>query len=396
MRLYDVAVIGGGPVGSQVAYKLAEVGYGVVVLEQKKKLGESVCCTGIVGQECVSSFTIGDDVILGRVNRARLFSPAGKLLYLQREETQAYILDRGSFDAAMGSRAQSAGAEYILNSLVRDVEVGDDRVRVGATRRGKWLDLEARAVVIATGAGSGLAEKLGLGKFGDAITGAQAVVETNGVDEVEVYFGQEMAPGFFAWLVPSSAPMARVGLLSRRSSGFHLRKLMLSLLAQGKIASAEAELSYSLIPIKSLARTYGKRLVAVGSAAGQVKPITGGGIYYGLLCADIAADSLHQALDNNDLSARSLAVYQRRWEAKLKWELEIGYWARKLYEHLSDGQIDRIFGIIKSSGIDEALLKMEDLSFDWHGEAVLRLMKHKVMNTVLGVLKFPFHLRERV
>ncbi len=391
-----MAVIGGGPVGSQVAYKLAGAGYGVVVLEQKKRLGEPVCCTGIVGQECVSSFTIGDDVVLRQVNNARLFSPSGKLLRLQREETQAYVLDRVAFDVAMGSRAQGAGAEYIFNCLVRDVEVSDDRLRVGATRQGKWLDFEARAVVIATGSGSGLAEKSGLGKFSDSITGAQAEVETIGVDEVEVYFGQEIAPGFFAWLVPTSASMARVGLLSRRSSGFYLRKLMSSLLAQGRIVSAEAELSYSLIPLKPLARTYGKRLMVVGSAAGQVKPTTGGGIYYGLLCADIAADSLHQALDSNDLSAQSLAVYQRGWQEKLKRELEIGYWARKFYEHLSDGQIDRIFDIIKSNGIDEALLKAEDLSFDWHGEAVLRLMKHKVMDKALGVLKFPFHWGERV
>jgi len=61
--LYDVAVIGGGPVGSQVAYKLAEMGYRVVVMEQKKRLGEPVCCTGIISQECVSSFAIDESVI---------------------------------------------------------------------------------------------------------------------------------------------------------------------------------------------------------------------------------------------------------------------------------------------------------------------------------------------
>jgi len=391
MPLYDVAVIGGGPVGSYVAYRLAEVGYGVVVLEQHKRLGEQVCCTGIIGQECVSSFAVEDNVILRQANSARLFSPSGKLLRLWREEPQAYIIDRVAFDVAMASRAQDKGAEYILNSLVRDIEVRGDRVRVEATCREERLNFEARVIVIATGFGSRLPEQLGLGKVSDFVMGAQAEVETTGIDEVEVYFGQEIAPGFFAWLVPTSPQRARVGLLSRHSPRLYLRKLIPSLLAQGKIASAEAELSYGGIPLKPLARTYSERVVVVGDAAGQVKPTTGGGIYYGLLCAQIAANNLQRALQADDLSLRSLAGYEREWKKKLGRELRISYWARKFYERLSDKQIDRMFDIIKSNGIDEALLKAPDLSFDWHSRVVLRLIRHRALFT--AIMKIPFHFR---
>ena len=379
--------------GSYAAYKLAEMGYGVVVLEQKERLGEAVCCTGIISQECVSSFAVDDSVILGRANSARLFSPSGGLLRLWREETQACIVDRAAFDMAMGSQAQGRGAEYSLNSLVRDIRIGDDRVTAEVARWGERLKFEARAAVIATGFGSRLTERLGLGKVGDFVVGAQADVETSGVDEVEVYFGRKIAPGFFAWLVPISPNRARVGLLSRRSPGQYLKKLMSSLVAEGKTVSAEVELSYGGIPLKPLARTYGKRLVVVGDAAGQVKPTTGGGIYYGLLCADIAADTLHRALQRDDLSARSLAGYEREWKRKLKRELEIDYYARKFYERLSDRQIDRIFDIIKSNGIDQALLRAEDLSFDWHSKAVLRLMGHRAVSKALEVMKLPFRLR---
>jgi len=391
--LYDAIVIGGGPVGSYVAYKLAGAGYGVVVLEQKQRLGEQVCCTGIIGRECVSSFAVDDNFILRQINSARLFSPSGRLLRLWRQETQAYIIDRTAFDKAMASRAQGNGAEYILNCRVSNIETGDNRVGVEATCHGERLNLAARAVIIATGFGSRLSEGLGLGKISDFVMGAQAEVETTGVDEVEVYFGQEVAPGFFAWLVPTSSNRALVGLLSRRSPGLYLRKLMSSLVVQGKIASAEAELSYGGIPLKPLPRTYSKRLLVVGDAAGQVKPTTGGGIYYGLLCANMAANTLHSALESNDLSARKLANYQREWKRKLGQELRIEYWARKFYEHLSDRQIDRMFDIIKSNGIDEVLLKAEDLSFDWHGEVVLRLLGHRVVSKALEMMKIPFHPR---
>ncbi len=390
--MYDVVVIGGGPAGSYVAYKLAGMGYGVVVVEQKERLGELVCCTGIISQECVSSFAIDDSVIFRRVNSAKIFSPSGRLLSLGRQETQACIVDRAAFNVAMVGRAQGKGVEYVLNSPVRGIEVRDNGVRVEAARQGEGLNFEARAVIIATGFGSPLVKGLGLGKVGDFVMGAQAEVETRGVDETEVYFGQEVAPAFFAWLVPTLPQRALVGLLSRRSPGLYLRKLMSSLLAQGKIVSAEAEPSYGGIPLKPLARTYSERLMVVGSAAGQVKPTTGGGIYYGLLCADMAANNFHRALKSNDLSAKSLANYERDWRRMLGQELKIGYWARKFYERLNDRQIDRIFDIIKSNGIDEALLKADDLSFDWHGKVVLRLIGHRAISKAIGAMKIPFHL----
>lgn len=390
-KLYDVVVVGGGPVGSYVAYKLAEMGYGVVVVERKERLGGPVCCTGIISQECVGSFAVDDSVILRRVNSARLFSPSGRALsLLWQGKTVACIVNRAAFDAAMVSRARGKGVEYVLNSLVRGIDVRDNRVNIEATRQGERLNFEARAVVMANGFGSRLSEELGLGTVGDFVIGAQAVVENGGVDEIEVYFDPQIAPAFFAWLVPTSSQRALVGLLSRRSPELYLRKLISFLQAQGKINSAVAEPCYRGIPIKPLPRTYGNRLVAVGDAAGQVKPTTCGGVYYGLLCADIAANNLHRALESDDLSAKSLANYERGWKRRLGRELRIGYWARKFYERLSDRQIDRIFEIMESSNVDEALLKAGEFSFDWHGKALLQILGHTAVSKAIGVIKIPF------
>ena len=390
MKLYDVIVVGGGPTGSYVAYKLAERGHKVMVLERKRRVGDSVCCTGIIGQECVSTFGIENKVILRQVNSAKLFSPSGNQLRLWRERPQASILDRAAFDISLAERAQGAGADYVLNSPVKDIAMERDRVNVEASRQGKGANFEARAVVIASGFGSGLCERLGLGRFGDFIIGAQAEVETSGVDEVEVYFGRDMAPGFFAWLVPTTPPMARIGLMARKNPELYLKRWLAYLAAQGKIASAETELSYGGIPLKPLPRTYGERLMVVGDAAGQVKPTSGGGIYYGLLCADIAAKTLHQALADGDLSAKRLVQYERGWRKRLGQELKIGCWARKLFERLSDRQIDRIFEIVKADGIDEAMLKAEDLSFDWHSKPILRLMGYQIVSKAMDVIKLPF------
>jgi geranylgeranyl reductase family protein len=390
--MHDAIVVGGGPVGSWVAYRLAGKGHRVLVLERKSRPGEKVCCTGIVGQECVAAFAIDDSVILRKVNSATLFSPSGNSLYLRREEPQACILDRAAFDISLAERAQQAGADYNFSCRVLNVNMESDRAGVAVSRRGKESIIPAQAVIIAGGFNPGLNQRLGLGEFRDYTIGAQAEVKAPHLEEVEVYFG-EVAPGFFAWLVPTVPPMARAGLMSRQNPGLYLRKWLSRLAAQGKIAPEEAKISYGGIPLKPLARTYGERLLAVGDAAGQVKPTSGGGIYYGLLSAEIAVATLHQALEDGDFSAKRLARYERGWRRKLGRELRTGYWARKLFERLSERQIDRLFETIKAGGIDEALLKTRDLSFDWHGRTVARLLKYQLVARTLGIIKLPFRGR---
>jgi len=379
---WDVAVVGAGPTGSRVAYQLAGLGFGVAVLECRPDIGGKAACTSIIGRDCVEAFAIEKDVVLRQANRATLFSPSGNRIELHREEPQAYILDRAAFNRAIAQRARSKGAEYYLNTPVESIKSADDKVTI-ETAQGNFA---ARAAVIAAGFGSGLTD--GLSKFADFTAGAQAEVESKS-SEVEVYFGRKVAPGFFAWLVPTSPGKARVGLLSRENPTLYLKRLLTSLAADGKIASAEVGIYHGAVPLKPLPRTYGDRLLVVGDAAGHVKPTTGGGIYYGLLGADIAAQTLHKALQSNDLSDRSLIRYEREWQQLLGRELRTGYWARKLFEKLSDRQIDNIFDIVKRNGINEALLKENDLSFDWHSKAILKLLGHQVVASAVNVFRLP-------
>ncbi|MDD5590911.1 MAG: NAD(P)/FAD-dependent oxidoreductase [Dehalococcoidales bacterium] len=385
-----MVVIGGGPTGSQTAYQLAKRGYRVLVLEQKSRPGEGVCCTGVIGSECIRSFAVDDSLILGRVNSARAFSPSGKSLSLWLPETQAFIIDRATFDAALANRAQQEGAEYCLNSRAVNIETKDDEAIIEVLRQGEEFTIEAQAVVIASGFASRLAEGMGMGRIKHFVLGAQAEVTTTGITGVEVYFGSEVAPGFFAWLVPISPVKARLGLLSDHSPGFYLKRLISTLLVQGKIAAYEAEPKYGGVSLKPIIRTYGERLLVVGTAAGQVKPTTGGGIYYGLLCADIAADNLHRAISSNDLSVGRLAGYQQEWKKKLGRELSTGYRVRKLYQLLSDGQIDSMFNTLAENGMVDLLLKADDVSFDWHSIGLLRMLGQVVISKAVELARAPF------
>jgi digeranylgeranylglycerophospholipid reductase len=384
-QFYDVIVVGAGPAGSYIAYELASLGHDVAVFEEKSASGLNVCCTGIISTECLQSLDLGTDVILTKVNSAKFFSPSGRCLRLQTEKVQAYVVNRLLLDKALASKAQSQGAQYFFSSPVIDIIPGKDSIQTETLCSGVREIFSARAVILANGFRPKLPRKLGLGKIKGFLVGAQAEIEAKNVYEFEVYFSQGIAPGAFAWLVPTSTNKAYVGLLATSQARLHLRKFLDNLFGQGRVTSREVEIEQKAIPIGTLARSYGDRVLVVGDAAGQVKPTTGGGIYFGHLGAQIAAEVLDKALGSDNLTAGQLSRYQKQWQAKMGKELSRGYWARWAYAKLSDRQIEGIFNALDSSGMAEALLNSGNFSFDWHSRLILAVLRRSSAYPLLKI-----------
>ena len=395
-NLYDVAVVGGGPVGSQVAFKLAEMGHNTIILEKKEKFTNPICCTGIVSRECVENYSIPDSVIHRWASSAVLYSPNLTPLHVSRNDPQVAILDRSAFNILWNNRAQSAGVQIRSGCEVRKIRLDKKIASIDLIYEGEHQSLQARVVVIAAGFGSWLVDGLGLEGAGDFVMGAQAEVEIRDIKEVEVYFGRKIAPSFFAWLVPTYGNKALVGLLTRKNPPAYLRSLLSRLKVEGKIVSDNVPFTYGGVPLKTLPKTYAERVVIVGTTAGQVKPLTGGGIYFGLLCADIAANTLGRCLAANDLSADKLSSYQRNWKRRLGRELRTATWARRVFERLDDHRLDRVFGLIQSSGLINELSQSKELSFDWHADVISRIMNHRLLINVFRSMKLPFHLKARL
>jgi geranylgeranyl reductase family protein len=377
----DTVIIGAGPSGSRLAFRLAKLGYEVLVVERKATAGEEVCCTGIVSRQCLDDFALSSSLILRQASSAKFVPPSGTWLRLWRDSEVAYILDRPVLNLTLANQAQEAGADYIFATQVTDIKPEADCIKVKAICRGEETVFEARTAVLATGFGSPLPGRLGLGNIRDLIIGAQAKVAISGVDEVEVYFDQSLAAGGFAWLVPTTDDKGLAGLLTRHHAESYLNRLLSHLEAQGKIASTNAEASYDAIPLRPLPRTCANRILVIGEAAGQVKPTTGGGIYYGLIGADIAAECLHQAFVTNDFSAAKLSSYDRLWRARLNRELRAGYWLLRFYRRLSNQHIERLFRIMSRNNVPQFVAGLETLPFDWHSTLIMKLLKHLATNT---------------
>lgn len=385
--MYNTIIIGGGAVGSYLAGKLAHAGYRVLVLDKKSAAGLDICCTGIVSKACLDLLSIDEALIMRQMNTARFFAASGKAIRLQRKEPVAYVIERSSLDQALADRAQSYGAYYLFDIEATDIQLKKDSVHVTTSCGDQEKLLEAETVVIATGFGSPLLAHLGLGKISDYAVGAQAEINLTEPGDVEIYFDQRLAPGGFAWLVPARNNTGLAGVLTREQPKRHLNTFLSILKTQGKITSTEVTARFGTIPLRPLRKTYSDRMLVVGKAAGQVKPTSGGGIYYGLLCADLAAQTLHQGFQSHDLSASRLALYQKRWRARLGKELRVSYWANRIYGKLSNRQIDSLHYFISNNGLTQLIAELDDPYFDWHSELILKALKHLAVAIPVQLIK---------
>jgi digeranylgeranylglycerophospholipid reductase len=373
-HVYDVIVVGAGPAGCSVACDLASRGHDVAVLEQKSQPGSDACCTGIISTECFESLDPGEDVILIKARSATLFSPSGRSVRLRSEKVQAYVVSRPLLDRALAARARSRGAQFLLSALVVDIVPEADRMLVEALRSGIREVFRTRAVVLANGFEPGLLRKLGPRPARGFLIGAQAEVEVTDSPEIEVHFGPGLGNGSFAWLVPVSSDRAYAGLLTASHAALQLHSFLDSLFHGGRIRRPDADIRQKPVPIGTADGSYGDRVLAVGDAAGQVKPTTGGGIYFGHLGAVIAAGVLDEALRDDDLSAARLSEYERRWKARMGRELSRGYRARRAWARLSERQIEGLFRVLDGGGMARGLLRSDGFSFDWHSGLVLALL----------------------
>ena len=380
--MLDVAVIGGGPGGLHAAALLAKAGFAVTLFEEHEQIGQPVHCTGVLADDAFSEFDLPRSSILNTLATARFVSPAGFQISYTTPSTEAHVVDRRRLDQSIAAKAVDAGVHVTTGCRVRNLEHTDRGVRIEVDGRDA---IDVRAVVLACGANYGLQRRFGLGMPPVSLNSAQLELPALRGGDVEVYFGAETAPGGFAWTVPvsrGSRSCVRVGLMCEGDASVFFRQFVTRVgPSWGIQPELVGEPRRRLLPLSTLPRTFGDRLLAVGDAAGLVKPTTGGGIYYSLVSAAIAAETLELALRHDRLEAQALAVYQQRWRQRLGPELHAQLALRMLAKRMSDAEIDSLFDLALTDGVMPIVRR--SATFNRHRTLILELFKHAPARRVL-------------
>jgi digeranylgeranylglycerophospholipid reductase len=372
--MLDVAIIGGGPAGLYAGTLLAHAGFSVVLFEEHPVVGQPVHCTGVLAAEAFDEFDLPRTCVLNELATAKFIAPSGASISYTTPRTEAIVIDRGRLDQSLAQRAAIAGVDIRVGSRVQHVEPLADRMRLDVAGE----QVEARSVILACGASYGLQRRLGLGMPTVALNSAQLELPAQRSGDVEVYFGGTVAAGGFAWTVPVTRPhgqSVRVGLMCQGDPAPAFRRFVRQVAASwGVPADVIAEPRRRYLPLSTLPRTFAPRVLAIGDAAGLVKPTTGGGIYYSVVSAKLAAETLAPALTADHLGEDTLGTYQERWRRRFGPELRAQLALRMLAQRMSDVEIDAFFELARTNGVMPLVRRAA--TFNQHRHLITELFRH--------------------
>ncbi len=310
-------------------------------------------------------------IIQNYINGAILHSPSGKVIEIDASNMGILVVDRSKLDLDVAQAAVRNGAEIRTANPVEQVQDTHSMVRVSC----KSGDLYCRFFLDAMGSNSLMVRGQKEGIF----QAAKYVIAGDWFqkDRVELFFDNNLTPGFFTWIIPTSERTAKVGAAGKGINSFRT----LDRFVHEKGGSILKRVAAPIIvggPIKNFING---RIIKAGDAARQTKPSTAGGIYSGGIGGILAGDSIAKAVRTGN--PRTLEEYEKKWRRIFGREFSSTLRARAVFETLRNKHLSRILDELASSQNTLNLLSSHG-DFDFHSAALLKAIG---TGTVIKILK---------
>jgi len=350
-KIFDLAVVGGGPAGAVCAISASKAGSKSVAIIDAQTFPRDKSCGDGLGPGAVQIMRkLGADEILKSYRRVQFLSISspsnlhakGPLPIVDGSRPQGYTIPRLALDDYLFKRALEYGVRDISGHRFEDAGFDGElwTLHLAETGTSKTRTIRARVLVGADGARSKVRRMLGVAMNSDRHTGTAVRMYAKNPDSkfdaLQIDFMSKLLPAY-GWVFPISDTEANIGigidLYNYKKRGDRLAKLFSEYRKELPSAIEFDEDSYSafILPYGSQLPqiSYGARQAAlIGDAASMINPLTGEGVYYGMFAGELLGRLVANAQANPDGSgsvAAAMESFERQFRSKFKAHYDVNW-----------------------------------------------------------------------
>ncbi|MEE8400342.1 MAG: hypothetical protein V3S89_15120 [Desulfobacterales bacterium] len=290
-KVYRTIILGAGPAGLNAARFIQGDS---LVLDRKKEVGLPIRCGEGLSLHALEreSLPIQSEWVNARIRQIKRIMPNGKHWGNPHEAPYALIVNKEGFEKYLAGMISS---EIVLNAHIVDIKREGDLWKI--TTSGN--DIYRGEYIVGADGPSSLTAKTIFDYTYTLVPGInyEVTFERPVVkDELQMYFGEKLAPKGYGWIFPYSTYTANIGLLIKtggKPKGYYerfLEDIVRPLYGQYQLGKQKS----GTMPINGFPVSVVKdNALLVGDAGAFTDPIFSGGISLAMLTGRLAADSIN-------------------------------------------------------------------------------------------------------
>lgn len=383
---YDVAIMGAGPAGAQLARELSQRGLKVFLSEKAKSFTTNNFSSGGAPLALMEEFQLPSSIVGSYWNKFALSGPHGSQLW-DSEEPQGVICDFAQLRAFLAQDAASHGATIAMDtSYVSHHEAHDHVVielKSNASRTKQWI--KTRLLVDATGTDR---KAIGIPPNTKSVemTGIEYLIEVpldiyqRFSQKLSFYIGPTWMPQGYAWVFPMESGILKVGVVryfTKEQVVPHSPSYTtyLNHLLEHALDGA----TYTLLDRhgKTIHYTMGQkdyyqknRILAVGDSVSMLNPLACEGIRHAMVSARLAVNPILDFLNGNE---RALSTYFYSLKQYRGWGWTLSEFVMdQIYRQPSTKRIDIMIDAFRKLNFQELL----NMGFGYNLKPILKFSYH--------------------
>ena len=333
MKKHDVVIIGAGIAGLSLSRSLEKEGIDFVTLEKRMEVG--TYGPRIINLETLEKLSLPKENLIKAIRKINFYSPGGLIISKSDKSTRGYVVNLREIEMHLYNSIKEKNKIKLKENVV-DFDLEQHTVKLS-----NGQDIGFKVLIFATGVlGVKFRNKLRISHPKNVFCYA---VEIKAKDEITTILDNELAPGFYGWIIPLGDEIIELGfgaeeLNIRDHREIRRRLYSLSILKKYKNKKI-IRVNGGFIPTGMIDKKANKNWIVIGDAAGG-EPMLGGSIHKCIDEAEMASKVIQENMQGKLFSMRK---YEVEWDNILGEEYESQRKIRKMLDTARNADFDRIF-----------------------------------------------------